>query len=654
MHPEIRAVVSALSYRERLADAPGLADRPWADAFMRRLPRAMWCVLDEHTDRPASLHSERGDAGISRRRPLAIAVVDALVSAYPSLRDADVLFVTPFRAQVQLVREAIRRMGLRRWRASTVHAQQGSEADVVLFDTVHASSTAWPADEWVRLVNVGLSRAKHLVVVLASRAEMDQPFMRPLRTGLAPRVLRRGRWEAAGPPPAELGSLFGVQPVSATPDRALAGALPPADDDRLGAQIARRRALRPVMSMEQARLAHRELQDAGPRLVRGVAGSGKTLVLAHWVVRVLHGMRTPEVAIVYANKALLPLLRSVLDQVWAGLYPAPGPLPWDRVRLVHVGELLRDLLVERGLPERGPDESPFDYDRQAARVLEAGEGDGRFPAVFVDEAQDLGHTTLRLLITLTAQDERGTRPILIFYDNAQNVYGRRAPRWRELGLDLRGRADVMKESFRTTRPNTELALDVLDRLRPIADDPDLRELAHADPPLLWRDAEGWWQAPFCSVDGVAPAVRIAETRQEELALITRQVQKWIRVDGVRPGDIRVLAMKNTRDALVAALRGALAPIPVEDPRADGFMDCGDAVVVTTPHSFKGYDAELVIVAGVDGFHAEGRPLAAPLYVALTRARTMLLVTGTRTASGAGADVVRAVEDAAKRWGRGGA
>jgi superfamily I DNA/RNA helicase len=46
------------------------------------------------------------------------------------------------------------------------------------------------------------------------------------------------------------------------------------------------------------------------------------------------------------------------------------------------------------------------------------------------------------------------------------------------------------------------------------------------------------------------------------------------------------------------------------------------VVVTTPHSFKGYDAEVVFVAGADGFCAGG-VLASTLYVALTRARSVL-------------------------------
>ena len=64
---------------------------------------------------------------------------------------------------------------------------------------------------------------------------------------------------------------------------------------------------------------------------------------------------------------------------------------------------------------------------------------------------------------------------MVFYDNAQNIYRRATPNWKALGLDMRGRSDVMRESFRTTRPILELALNLCDRLRPLERDPDIRE-----------------------------------------------------------------------------------------------------------------------------------------------------------------------------------
>jgi superfamily I DNA/RNA helicase len=323
-----------------------------------------------------------------------------------------------------------------------------------------------------------------------------------------------------------------------------------------------------------------------------------------------------------------------------------------------VGVLLGDLLTDAGQPPpgRGGDASAYDYESQARRILDSGHLTPRFPALFIDEAQDFGHDTLALLIALTEPGPEQRRPVMIFYDNAQDIYGRGTPRWADLGLDLRGRSDVMRESFRSTRANTELALEVLDRLRPLRQSPDLRELMRAGPggtPPLLAHEHGRWRARFCVAEGQPPEVRILPDRDAELRLVTRQVYKWIVEDGVPPGDIRILALKNTRDAITRQLDQALGDHGrVVQRRSEGFVGCEDAVVVTTPHSFKGHDAELIVVVGVDGYVTSGRPLHAVLYVAMTRARTLLLVTGTTSSlPGSTSDqVITAVRDAADAVG----
>src|ERR1051325_6318190 len=50
-----------------------------------------------------------------------------------------------------------------------------------------------------------------------------------------------------------------------------------------------------------------------------------------------------------------------------------------------------------------------------------------------------------------------------------------------------------------------------------------------------------------------------------------------------------------------------------------------AVIATTPHSFKGYEKELVLLVGVHAFAEEDRTTT--LYVAMTRARSLLALYG---------------------------
>src|SRR5262249_30659117 len=49
------------------------------------------------------------------------------------------------------------------------------------------------------------------------------------------------------------------------------------------------------------------------------------------------------------------------------------------------------------------------------------------------------------------------------------------------------------------------------------------------------------------------------------------------------------------------------------------------VVISTLHSFKGYDAEIVVVAGAERFIGEKQLLPNNLYVAMTRARSKLSI-----------------------------
>src|SRR4030095_5078387 len=148
------------------------------------------------------------------------------------------------------------------------------------------------------------------------------------------------------------------------------------------------------------------------------------------------------------------------------------------------------------------------------RLLQA-VGTGLTPlcdALFVDEAQDLGHAALQLLtrvVRCADAADAHARNVIVFYDNAQNIYGRGTPTWSELGLDMRGRATVREESFRAARPITEFALNVLYRLENAELDPDHKELVRRG--LIEecrRRGRRWWKVRFNQVAGPLPQVRV--------------------------------------------------------------------------------------------------------------------------------------------------
>ena len=183
-------------------------------------------------------------------------------------------------------------------------------------------------------------------------------------------------------------------------------------------------------------------------------------------VKRLHDEPDVRIWAVFANRSLQSLIEDSIHQEW-DKETGGKPFPLNRVELHHIREVLDVMLRDVGLNAAS---FKFEYDDAAAAYLERVSSSDirpRCDALFIDEAQDMGPSTLRLLSAIVKQqdaEDENSRAINIFYDNAQNIYGRSTPKWSEFGLDMRGRSTVMKESFRSTKPITEFALNVLYRL----------------------------------------------------------------------------------------------------------------------------------------------------------------------------------------------
>ena len=90
--------------------------------------------------------------------------------------------------------------------------------------------------------------------------------------------------------------------------------------------------------------------DGKPRLVRGVAGSGKTVVLGHWLRKTLdRAADKPDAKIwaVFANNSLRKLLCETIETAWQE-DKGDQPFPWQRVEVLHIYDLLKLLLPEVG------------------------------------------------------------------------------------------------------------------------------------------------------------------------------------------------------------------------------------------------------------------------------------------------------------------
>lgn len=649
MHPDVCRVVSDYQYEGALTTAPDRARmKSELSPFIANHSRAIWYVLDEEDTDLAAIRAARGPGNKSWVRGVTPTVLQKIFSD-ADVRGSDGMFISPFKAQSQSVGKLMAGWGMTTWEASTVHSQQGSEADIVVFDTVNAGSGTWQVPEWKRLVNVALSRAREAIVVLASRSEMEEPYLRSLKRSMnAAFLVKEGKnlvWRESDQANSSRASNVAEQSAGYKKKSSC----------RIGDQFDDRKAMKPILSQEQQRLTNLEL-DGKPRLVRGVAGSGKSIVLCNWLAKTakrLQGQKDTRIWAVYANRSLQKLLRESIESAWAGLHEGDlldsNDFPWEAVTLLHVKDVLAGLLpsVQMSIGSIG-----FDYDRAAEEFLnrqDSGELLPRCSALFIDEAQDMGPSMLRLLLSIVEQaddDDGNSRSAHIFYDNAQNVYDTKTPKWSEFGLDMRGRSTIMRESFRSTTPITELAVNVLSRLSQSNKRQDQQELLGLG--LLEkidRNGEDWLRVRYNQIEGPKPIFHSFDSRAQEMSSIARHLKHLIQTDGISPTDICIIYNGGVQDVLQAKLAPALLEIGVElsFQKSRSFERQPNTLVATTPHSFKGYESEVVVIPCVDNYVAPaGKTLENSLYVAMTRARSLLAIYGMNQGSEASRRIVEAI------------
>lgn len=409
MHPDVCDLASKFQYEGFLTTAAERANQQSnLSPFIVDYSRAIWYVLDEEDTDLASIRASRGPGSKSWVRAITPSVLQKIFSD-AKVRTANGLFISHYKAQAQVVSKLLAKWGMASWESSTVHCQQGSEAEIVVFDTVNAGSYNWPYDEWKRLVNVAISRAREAVIMLASRSEIDEPYLKPLLTGLKPSVLVQDgedfEWQACGESASESASK-GKVAESKGVYRAKAKA-----KGGMGSQFEQRKGMKPVLSQEQQRLINLEL-DGKPRLVRGVAGSGKSVVLCNWLARTaqrLGDKNDARIWAVYANRSLHKLLRKSIESAWAHLNDGKlfrqSAFPWQKVSLLHVKDVLTGMLPSASM---SMDSFGFDYDRAAEEFLNRQDANELLPrcnALFIDEAQDMGPSTLRLLLSIVEQSD---------------------------------------------------------------------------------------------------------------------------------------------------------------------------------------------------------------------------------------------------------
>jgi len=325
-----------------------------------------------------------------------------------------------------------------------------------------------------------------------------------------------------------------------------------------------------------------------------------------------------------------------LEIEWHSVVDAWQLATWEAYRDVarlgrktRIGEKQRRLLwviferVRRELAEKNLVTIPQVFAKAAGHL--AGSQNTPFDFAVIDEAQDMGVPQLRFLAALAGDRDDG---LFFAGDLGQRIF--QTPfSWLSLGVDVRGRSNTLRINYRTSHQIRRQA----DRLLP-------PELSDVDGNLEER------RGTVSAFNGPEPAVSIAASANEEVAAVSM----WLRdrvSEGIPPSEIGVFVRSDSElPRAMAAVRDA--GVEAADLAGSPSGQAG-RVSVGTMHRTKGLEFRAVAVAACDD---EVIPLQSRieaiaddadleevynterhlLYVACTRAREHLLVTGVEPAS----------------------
>ncbi len=361
-----------------------------------------------------------------------------------------------------------------------------------------------------------------------------------------------------------------------------------------------------VMDLQQEQLA-RNLGN-GHRVIHGVAGSGKTMILGFRALQLAQVMSKPVLVLCF-NVSLAARLRHYVINKQIE----------QKVQVYHFHDWCGQQIKTYHcvVPE---DDTPY-FERQVSAVIQAVNKSqiprAQYSAVLIDEGHDFEPDWLQLVTQMVDPE---TDSVLLLYDDAQSIYKKHSSlnfSLSSVGIKARGRTTILKLNYRNTREILEFAYKFAhDFISEEASDDD-----HI--PVISPESAGG--------SGPEPVFRLFEQQSEELDFITRCVSKWLD-DGHQANEIAIL-VPGKKMAMIIAERLDKAGIPnlslVDKENKSAYNPDQPLVTVLTIHSSKGLEFDTVVLTGADKIQFVAKELIDQvrlMYVGMTRAKSELLIT----------------------------
>lgn len=366
-----------------------------------------------------------------------------------------------------------------------------------------------------------------------------------------------------------------------------------------------------VMDLKQEKLA-RGL-GAGHRVIHGVAGSGKTMILGYRCLHLAKLLHKPILVLCY-NVVLAARLRSLIHD-----HGLDG-----KINVYSIHSWANTVLKTYNF--KPPEIVNGNFD-EAIELLIANVREGLIPraqygAILIDEGHDFKKEWLRLIVDMVDPD---TNSLLLLYDDTQSIYKRSAGlgfTLKDVGIEAQGRTTILKLNYRNTEEILKFSFDFIDDFVKPTDGDDDRL------PVVEPDTAGR--------QGPLPAVRSFRSFDAEAQYIASTFQKLRDKRDMGWSEMCVLYCHNWMGQAVSeAFRKTGIPFTwLRDSQSKRhFSNVEDSVKIITMHSSKGLEFPTVATCGVGSLGLDDDRLEADaklLYVAMTRATQNLLITSSKS------------------------
>ncbi len=362
----------------------------------------------------------------------------------------------------------------------------------------------------------------------------------------------------------------------------------------------------------------------------GVAGSGKTLVLAQRAANLAAAGK--RVLVLTFNVTLWQSIRQLVGQTGVSF-------PWTNIEFHHFHGFCKNFLIENNVewPLVGNRRPKQLWDEMAPElvleILQAGHNVNarQYDAILIDEGQDFlpGYYAM-LCHFLTENDE-----LLVVTDPQQNVYLRDTG-WLETETEIETEPELEIESggskwrdpcaeltatYRLPTPLAHEANRFAAQFLPTIDTPALTiaPQANAAPAsLTWHNVTSAEQAYDLALQSVQQLIQGQGVAPADIVILTpNQPEGWAMVRYLARHDWLADHVLNEGDGQAGRKR--------ERFRKRSFATPDSRLKVSTIHSFKGWELDHVILLTPEDDHNWADQSAYLFYVALTRARRQVIV-----------------------------